>query len=652
MLIELAGVARSFPTDGNGRVQALADVTLTVAAGEFVCVTGPSGCGKSTLLHILGCLDRPSEGVYRVAGEDVAGLDADGLARLRGDVFGFVFQGFHLLPELSARDNARLPASYAGLSRRAGEARADELLERLGVGGRARHRPDALSGGERQRTAIARALMNNPRVLLADEPTGALDSAQGAAVLAALRELAGRGHAVVVATHDRTVAEAADRRVELRDGRVVADSGPAAQAPDGAAAAEGPTPPESRRQRRMWASARSAAASAFAALRARPLPTGLALLGVALGGWGVVTTLGLAAGVFDESRAIFGNMGADEIDVGVGLQFAPTVEDLEALRALPNIRHVNLSTSKRLEVRRDNHVAAEVWVSGEQGFQLPQYQFLEHRIERGRFLTPADDAAGARVAVLNDALWRRLFPEGGQAVGDQVLIAGQPFVVKGVFGRHPILQRAMREQGFDPTLRAIVPFATMRALFTGDAFGRGSGGQVRVEDADRVWETAEAIRDLLIRRRGAAAEEALVLPMAMMLTSRDLARTRVAVLGGLAAVTLLAAGFGVMAVMLASVSRRRREIGLRLAVGARRRDILWQFLIEAAALTAGGALAGAALGFATGAVVAQAADAVVGYDAWFAPAAVGCAVAVGLAFGVLPARRAAAVDPVAALAAE
>ncbi len=646
MLIELAGVARSFPTDGNGHVQALVDVTLTVAAGEFVCVTGPSGCGKSTLLHILGCLDRPSEGVYRVAGEDVAGLDADGLARLRGDAFGFVFQGFHLLPELSARDNARLPASYAGRSRREGEARADELLERLGVGGRARHRPDALSGGERQRVAIARALMNNPRMLLADEPTGALDLAQGAAVLAALRELAGRGHAVVVATHDRTVAEAADRRIELRDGRVVADSGAAAPA------AEGPTPVSEPRRRRTWASARSAAASAFGALRARPLPTGLALLGVALGAWGVVTTLGLAAGVFDESRAMFGNMGADEISVGVSREFAPTVEDLEALRALPNIRHVNLSTFKRLEVRRDNHVAAEVWVSGEQGFQLPQYQYLEHRIERGRFLTPADDAAGARVAVLNDALWRRLFPEGGQAVGDQVLVAGQPFVVKGVFARHPILQRAMREQGFDPVLRAIVPFATMRALITGDAFGLGSGGRVRVEDADRVWETAEAIRDLLIRRRGAPAERALVSPVVQYTLARDLARTRVAVLGGLAAVTLLAAGFGVMAVMLASVSRRRREIGLRLAVGARRRDILWQFLIEAAALTAGGALAGAALGFATGALVAQAADAVVGYDAWFAPAAVGCAVAVGLAFGVLPARRAAAVDPVAALATE
>ena len=650
-LIELAGVTRSFPGDGGERVDALRGVSLAISAGEFVCVVGPSGCGKSTLLNVIGCLDRPSAGVYRVAGEDVGRLDGDGLARLRRDAFGFVFQGFHLLPELDARDNAKLPARYGGLSPREGEARADELLERLGVGGRASHRPDELSGGERQRVAIARALLNAPRALLADEPTGALDSAQAAAVLSTLRELAGRGHAVLVATHDRAVAEAADRRIELRDGRVVADSGPAT--PGGAAGEVGDLPPmESSRKTRPRSSAWSAAASAFGALRSQPLTAALVALGVALGAWGVVTTLGLAAGVFDETRATWGDLGADEINIGANRQFAPTVEDLDALRALPNVRVVDLGHFARLEFRRDGHIVTRTQTHGVQGFRRPQFEYLEYEVERGDFLTPEDDAAAARVAVFNDALWRGLFPEGGNAVGEEVLIAGQPFVVKGVLARHPIMQRAKRERAFRISSNAYIPFATMRDLFPDDVVGYGPGAFVLVEDEDRVWETAEAIRDVLIRRRGTAAEQAFVSPTVSFTRLRDLARARVAVMAGLAAMTLLAAGLGVMAVMLASVSRRRREIGLRVAVGARQRDILWQFLTEAAALTSAGGLVGTALGFATGALVAKLADAAVGYDAWFAPAAVGCAVVVGLAFGVLPARRAAAVDPVAALAEE
>ena len=258
-LIELAGVGRAFAGEAGADARALADVSLTIEAGEFVCVAGPSGAGKSTLLHILGCLDRPTEGVYRFAGEDVGGLDADALAALRRDAFGFVFQAFNLLPERTARANALLPARYAGLSRRAARARADELLESLHVAHRADHRADALSGGERQRVAVARALMNDPQVLLADEPTGALDSAQGAEVLSALRGLAARGHAVVVASHDRAVAEAAGRRVELRDGRVVSDSGPAAAV--GGRKGEGPV--SQGRGPRPWAAAWMAASSAF-----------------------------------------------------------------------------------------------------------------------------------------------------------------------------------------------------------------------------------------------------------------------------------------------------------------------------------------------------------------------------------------------------
>ena len=644
-LIELEGVGRAFAGEAGADARALADVSLTIEAGEFVCVAGPSGAGKSTLLHILGCLDRPTEGVYRFAGEDVGGLDADALAGLRRDAFGFVFQAFNLLPERTARANALLPARYAGLSRRAARARADELLESLHVAHRADHRADALSGGERQRVAVARALMNDPQVLLADEPTGALDSAQGAEVLSALRGLAARGHAVVVASHDRAVAEAAGRRVELRDGRVVSDSGPAAAV--GGRKGEGPV--SQGRGPRPWAAAWMAASSAFGALRHRPVLAGLVLLGVALGAWAFVATLSLAAGAYDESTATIGRMGADEIKIGATPQFSPTAQDYAAMRDLPNIRHVEMSELRRLDMRRGAEVVPGVDVFGTEALQLPQFQFMEYAVASGAHLAPADVAAGARVVVIGALLGRRLFPDGADAVGETVLVGGQPFVVKGVLAPHPILTR---QRGLDHGLpQAYVPFGALGSLFPKP--DERIFGQVRVEDAARVWETAEAIRDLFIRRRGPPAEQSLIMPQAMLVEPyRQLVRARVTLMGGLATVALLAGGFGVMAVMLASVSRRTREIGLRLAVGARQRDVLWQFLAEAAVLTASGGVAGTLLGFATGALVAKVAGTPVAHAAWFAPAAAGCAVAVGLVVGVLPARRAARVDPVVALASE
>ena len=224
-LIELRGVDRVFEDEDGARIRVLSDVTLSIEAGELVCVTGPSGSGKSTLLNIIGCLDRPTAGEYRFDGQDVTVLDADALARLRREEFGFVFQAFNLLESATSQQNVELPARYLGLGAGPARDRARKLLESLGLQGRLDHRPAELSGGEQQRTSIARALMNGGRVILADEPTGALDSAQGEEVMSLLKGLAERGHTVVIVSHDASVAASADRRIELRDGRVAADSG-------------------------------------------------------------------------------------------------------------------------------------------------------------------------------------------------------------------------------------------------------------------------------------------------------------------------------------------------------------------------------------------------------------------------------------------
>ena len=221
-LIELKGVEKVYRM-GQGLVRALDGVDLTVEEGEFTAVMGPSGSGKSTLMHIIGCLDRPTAGSYRFMGREVAGLGETELARLRNRQFGFVFQRFFLLPRYRAWENVALPMAYAGVGRRERRERARELLRRVGLEGREEHFPNQLSGGQQQRVAIARALANRPAVLLADEPTGNLDTASGAEILALFETLHRQGSTILLVTHDRAVAERARRILHLRDGRIWRD---------------------------------------------------------------------------------------------------------------------------------------------------------------------------------------------------------------------------------------------------------------------------------------------------------------------------------------------------------------------------------------------------------------------------------------------
>jgi len=216
-LIELQGVVRIFTTGGGVEVRALRGVDLKIYPGEFLAIVGQSGSGKSTLMNILGCLDRPTAGKYLFAGRDIESFDADGLAWLRREAFGFVFQSYNLLGSESALENVQVPAVYAGMSAHEREIRAESLLSALGLGERMDHRPSQLSGGQQQRVSIARAMMNGGNVILADEPTGALDTQSGIEVMELLEDLASKGHTVILITHDQEVAAHADRIIEFRD---------------------------------------------------------------------------------------------------------------------------------------------------------------------------------------------------------------------------------------------------------------------------------------------------------------------------------------------------------------------------------------------------------------------------------------------------
>jgi putative ABC transport system ATP-binding protein len=220
-IVSLDRVSRTYAMD-RVEVHALQDVSLEVQQGEFVAIVGPSGSGKSTMMNIVGCLDRPSAGIYRLAGTAVASLDDDGLARLRSRTIGFVFQSYNLLPRTSALDNVATPLLYQGVGRRERVRRAGAALERLGLGDRLDHEPSELSGGQQQRVAVARAIVTDPALVLADEPTGNLDSASGRDVLGVLQELHATGRTIVLITHDADVAAAASRQIHIRDGRIAA----------------------------------------------------------------------------------------------------------------------------------------------------------------------------------------------------------------------------------------------------------------------------------------------------------------------------------------------------------------------------------------------------------------------------------------------
>ena len=658
-LVEMSGVSRVFEEEeGGDRVRALDGISLRIHAGEFVCITGPSGSGKSTLMHIIGCLDRATEGQCRVAGTDVGTLDDDGLADLRRHAFGFVFQSYNLLESLSAAANVELPATYAGLRAGRRHDRAREILGTLGLGDHLDHRPAEMSGGEQQRVAIARALMNDARVILADEPTGAIDTGQGAEVLDLLEALAERGHAVVVVSHDRAVADRAHRVVELVDGRLVEDSGdtgaPLAADPD----TREREPRTARRSTIPWlASIRHA----LIALRTAGLRGALTVFSVALGTWSVLALLGLSEGVRLDIADAMEEMGANRLTVsnllmrpgGPGKRLPLTLADADAIaEGVANVSSVLPGMGGRLSVSRGGELIDPVRVGAMSVVEPRTYQNAPWPLAEGTYLTEDDRDAVAQVAVIGPTVRDRLFTPDESPLGQHVDIDGLPFVVKGVLVPHPrkigegeMIWTSPKAREWDGTVIHI-PFETGANL----VFGRENldGLDVLVTDAERIDETAGDIKDLLFRHHNMEYEvknDALI-----WISGKKLKAIHLGLFGAIGGIALILGGMTIVAVSLAGVSQRRREIGIRRAVGARRRDITAQFVVETTvATTLGGAL-GALSSFAGSSLLGRLAGAPVVFEPWFVLVALGCAIATGLAFGIVPARRAAGLDPVTALA--
>ena len=640
-LIELRDVTKTF-RNGELAVKVLHGVSLDIYPGEFVAIMGASGSGKSTLMNIIGCLDRPTTGSYRFAGEDVSELDRDRLALLRRDAFGFIFQHYNLLPGATAAENVEVPAIYAGVPASLRRERAAKLLATLGLGDRLSHRPNQLSGGQQQRVSIARALMNGGQVILADEPTGALDSRSGREVLDLLRDLNARGHTVILITHDPQVAQEANRRIEIADGVVVADSGAGAAA-QGAAV----LPPALQAQSRMSLlyDVGEAVKMALRSLRANLFRTLLTLLGIIVGVGAVVAMLAIGNGAREEVLDRIRAMGTNLLLVRPG---APNTrgtvatlvrEDATAIADLANVVSAVPEIGGTVTLR---YGGADYQTSATA--TTPDYvQARDWPPASGLFFAEEDVRRYAPVVALGQTVVRALFPPGVDPVGRYVLMNNVPFQVIGIMSA-----KGATQWGSDMDDIAFVPLTTGSLRLFGQRHLRSI--TVEVADGAEMEATQQAIEALLLARH--RARDFQIRNMASILeTAEQTQNTLTVLLGSIAAISLLVGGIGVMNIMLVSVTERTREIGIRMATGARTLNILLQFLTEALVVCA----VGGAIGVVGGLAVAWGVQ-YFGTRVEFTPLPVllafGSAFATGLLFGYMPARKAARLDPVVALAAE
>lgn len=670
-LIRLKGIERRYQS-GEHEVTVLHPLDLAIDAGEMVAIVGASGSGKSTLMNLLGCLDHPSGGQYLFRGQDTATLDALSLARLRCHHFGFIFQRYHLLPHLDAAANVEIPAIYAGTARLDRQARARTLLTRLGLQDRSHHRPGQLSGGQQQRVSIARALANGGEVILADEPTGALDSQSGKEVMAILKELHAQGHTIILVTHDMAVASHADRIITLRDGRVVEDSGhratddnapspspsgaPAHPLPgDGSQMAPPPVGQDAqgtgaavRTASRGWDRYREAGRMALHAMLAHRMRTFLTMLGIIIGIAAVVSVVALGQGarakVIDDINA----MGTNTIDIFPGKDWgdekAASIQtlnerDLDALLGQPYLEGASpqIATSGQLRYRNKTSSGSVIGVGND------FFRVKGMTLTQGRLLDELDIRNRTAVAVVDGKTIESLLGK-VDPVGQVVLVGTLPVRIVGV---------VTQETGFGRSSQSVnvwLPYsAVMSRLLSQQHFTQIT---IRVKDGVQPALAEQAAVALLTQRHG--VKDFFTFSSDSIVKSVEKTTATLTLLvSAIAVISLIVGGVGVMNIMLVSVVERTREIGIRIAVGARQSDILQQFLIEAVMVSLLGGLLGIGLALLIGALFSLLVESFqMRFSLFSILMAFGCSSLIGILFGYLPARNAARLDPVEALARE
>lgn len=659
MLIEVQGMKKTYQM-GEAVVPALRGVSLSIDSGDFVAIMGPSGSGKSTLMHLLGLLDIPDSGFYQLAGKEIAGLSEDELSFLRGKMIGFVFQQFNLIPRTSALENVALPLLYT-------QGTQDpltlpkQLLEQVSLAGRIHHKPNELSGGQQQRVAIARALVNQPKIILADEPTGNLDTKSQEEIMKIFEKLNEQGMTVVLVTHEEEVARHAKRIIKMRDGLILSDESLSKEENSGGVLtkirAPAKTVPvlfqETKRSAFSLFEASEHFKQAWRAVSANKVRTGLSMLGILIGVAAVIAMLALGSGAKASLEQQLSAMGSNLLVLrpgsprmrGVALQAGEsprfTLADADAIRTeIPSVNKISPTVSGRGQIVFGN----KNWNSQVIG-ATPEYaQVRLSNPVLGRFFSEEENRRRVRVALLGQTVIRELFPD-SSPLGEMIKINRINFQVIGVLPEKGAT--SWRDQ--DDVV--VIPLLTaMKRVFGKDYL---DSIDIEVQDQESMQETQEKIQKIIMRNHRLPLSRADTFEVRNMAEIQaalsETSRTMTYLLGSIAAVSLLVGGIGIMNIMLVSVTERTREIGLRKAVGAKKFDILSQFLMEATMVS----VAGGTLGILLGTGISLMLSYFAGWATHVSFEAVLLAtifsVSVGIGFGFWPAKKAAGLNPIEAL---
>src|SRR3989339_172014 len=648
-LIELNSIVKTYYIGGNLPVHALQGVSLKIEAGEFVAIMGASGSGKSTLLAILGLLDNADNGEYKLLGKDITGLTENEYARLRNRFFGFIFQMFNLLPKLNVTDNTMLPFIYAGEASKENRQRSVEVLKKIGLEDRLHHRPNELSGGQQQRVAIARALANKPLVILADEPTGNLDSKSSQEIIDLLKELNAQGNTIIMVTHEHDVAAHASRIITLRDGSILSDD---------------------RKQPGIktsvpvfnWGDKKGKSVFSFGRLKDycyeatlsllnNKLRSFLSILGVMIGVAAVITMLALGTGAQKAMEKTLSGLGTNLLMVrtsqrshGISLGSDSvtrfTFADLAVIEQIESVEKVAPYVSGRGQAVYQNRN----WNTSIVGSNY-DFQYVRESVpDIGRFFTAAEAASRAKVAVLGKTVATELFGA-ENPVGKWIRINKVSFNVIGV----------MPEKGVSGWRNVddqiVIPIKTAMYRLLGSDYI--SYFDVQVSDLNSMQYVQDEIIVQLVKLHRLPESQSDSIEVRNMAeiqkAAGEMISTLAYLLGAIAAVSLLVGGIGIMNIMLAMVMERTHEIGLRKALGAEKSDIMVQFLVEAVLIC----LFGGLMGIAFGALVSFAMATLAGWNILISFGSIILAftfsVLVGVVFGLWPAWRAAKLLPIVAL---
>ncbi|HGN1706540.1 TPA: macrolide ABC transporter ATP-binding protein/permease MacB [Providencia rettgeri] len=644
-LIELQGITRRYG-EGENQVTVLKNVSLKINAGEMVAIIGASGSGKSTLMNIIGCLDKPSGGDYIIDGQNIVTLDNNQLAQLRREHFGFIFQRYHLLSHLSAEQNVEVPAIYAGAGKTQRRERAAQLLQRLGLGERVNYRPSQLSGGQQQRVSIARALMNGGQVILADEPTGALDSHSGKEVMKILKDLCAQGHTVIIVTHDPNVAEQAERIVEIKDGEILKDSGTVASK---TASSLPKTPPRKFSLAQVYGRFSEALLMAWRAMVVNKMRTLLTMLGIIIGIASVVSIMVIGDAAQGMVLNDIKSIGTNTISIYPGEDFGSDdaqnrqslkASDIDALAKQPYVHAISGELNSSARLRKGNlDASAQLLGIGRDYFNVYASKFSE-----GMNFTQDMIDRRAQVVVIDANTKRRFFPKQASVIGEMLLIGNMPATIIGV------LEEKKSTFGSSKSLSVWLPDTTVNSKILNRPYYDSI--TVRVKEGYDAKVVEQQLTRLLTLRHGKKDIFTYNLDT-FVKTAEKTTQTMQLFLTLVAVISLVVGGIGVMNIMLVSVTERTREIGIRMAVGARTSDVMQQFLIEAVFVCLMGGLLGIGLSYGIS-LLAQ--MALPGWSFSFEPvafiSAFACSTAIGVIFGFLPARNAARLNPIDALARE